>query len=58
MPPTNLPGKKDQAAAGAKRKSTASRGVEALKKVNTTSMSKMTSFFKPKGKTEPKPAPA
>ncbi|CAD6573945.1 MAG: hypothetical protein TREMPRED_000969 [Tremellales sp. Tagirdzhanova-0007] len=34
---------------GAKRKPLpASRGVEALKKVNTTSMNKMTSFFKPK----------
>lgn len=35
--------------AGAKRKAPpASRGVESLKKVNTSSMSKLTSFFKPK----------
>jgi ribonuclease H2 subunit B len=39
-----------QWAAGTKRKSTSSRGVEALKKVNTTSMNKLTSFFKPKEK--------
>ena len=40
---------KDKAAAGVKRKaSVASRGVEKLKKVNTSSMTKLTSFFKPK----------
>ena len=52
MPPTNLPNKAEKAAAAAgnKRKSASSRGVEMLKKVNTTSMSKMTSFFKPKDK--------
>jgi ribonuclease H2 subunit B len=38
-----------KAAKGVKRKAPpASRGVEALKKVNTASMSKLTSFFKPK----------
>lgn len=31
-----------------KLKSESSRGVEALKKVNTSGMAKMTSFFKPK----------
>jgi ribonuclease H2 subunit B len=53
MPPTNLPNKADKAAAagaGAKRKAASSRGVEALKKVNTASMNKLTSFFKPKDK--------
>jgi len=52
MPPTNLANKTDKAAAGAgaKRKAAASRGVEALKKVNTASMTKLTSFFKPKDK--------
>ncbi|RSH91745.1 hypothetical protein EHS25_009114 [Saitozyma podzolica] len=40
---------KDGAKSGTKRKAPpASRGVEALKKVNTSSMSKLTSFFKPK----------
>jgi ribonuclease H2 subunit B len=35
--------------AGVKRKAApGSRGVESLKKVNTSSMSKLTSFFKPK----------
>jgi ribonuclease H2 subunit B len=52
MPPTNLSNKADKAAtgAGAKRKAAGSRGVEALKKVNTASMNKLTSFFKPKDK--------
>ncbi len=38
---------------GTKRKAAktdSSRGVEALKKVNTNGMAKMTSFFKPKAK--------
>ena len=50
MPATNLPNKAEKAAAAAgnKRKNASSRGVEMLKKVNTASMSKMTSFFKPK----------
>jgi len=50
MPATNLPNKAEKAAAvaGNKRKNASSRGVEMLKKVNTASMSKMTSFFKPK----------
>ncbi|WVQ84931.1 hypothetical protein IAT38_007094 [Cryptococcus sp. DSM 104549] len=48
MPPAKQ-SKKD--AAGTKRKAPpASRGVEQLKKVNTSSMSKLTSFFKPKEK--------
>ncbi|WVQ73094.1 hypothetical protein IAR50_002657 [Cryptococcus sp. DSM 104548] len=38
-------------AAGTKRKASTSRGVESLKKVNTSNMAKLTSFFKPK---EPK----
>ncbi|WVF73110.1 hypothetical protein IAT40_007929 [Kwoniella sp. CBS 6097] len=51
--PSNTKSDKDAAAAaagkGVKRKgSAASRGVEALKKVNTNNMAKLTSFFKPK----------
>ncbi|OCF32165.1 hypothetical protein I317_07110 [Kwoniella heveanensis CBS 569] len=64
--PSNSNGKADKdAAKGVKRKGSASRGVEALKKVNTNSMAKLTSFFKPKGsgdkdkdKDEDKPKPA
>ncbi|ORX40686.1 ribonuclease H2, subunit B [Kockovaella imperatae] len=47
MPPSKS--NKEKAAAGVKRKGSAtSRGVETLKKVNTSSMAKLTSFFKPK----------
>ncbi|WWD19530.1 hypothetical protein CI109_103991 [Kwoniella shandongensis] len=44
-------------AKGVKRKAApASRGVEALKKVNTNNMAKLTSFFKPKEGKEKEPA--
>ncbi|WWC64461.1 uncharacterized protein I303_107071 [Kwoniella dejecticola CBS 10117] len=39
---------KDKDAKANKRKAPTSKGVEALKKVNTNSMNKLTSFFKPK----------
>ncbi|WWC71895.1 uncharacterized protein I206_105854 [Kwoniella pini CBS 10737] len=39
---------KDKDVKGTKRKAPTSKGVEALKKVNTNSMNKLTSFFKPK----------
>lgn len=46
---------KKTASGATKRKAVAgSRGVEALKKVNTQGMAKMTSFFKPKEKKEKK----
>lgn len=49
MPVVNASGKDKAGAAGAKRKAQqGSRGVESLKKVNTTGMAKMTSFFKKK----------
>ncbi|WRT70336.1 uncharacterized protein IL334_007334 [Kwoniella shivajii] len=48
VPPSNT-SNKDPTAKGTKRKAPpTSKGVEALKKVNTNSMSKLTSFFKPK----------
>jgi ribonuclease H2 subunit B len=50
MPPSNSNKDKAAAAAAKRKATTGSRGVEALKKVNTSSMAKMTSFFKPKGK--------
>ncbi|WWC91594.1 uncharacterized protein L201_006540 [Kwoniella dendrophila CBS 6074] len=49
QPITNKSNKGDGTAKGTKRKAPpSSKGVEALKKVNTNSMAKLTNFFKPK----------
>ncbi|WVR00287.1 hypothetical protein IAU59_007430 [Kwoniella sp. CBS 9459] len=59
--PSNNKSDKDKDAKSLKRKgsgSVSSRGVEALKKVNTNNMAKLTSFFKPKSGDDKAKTPA